>query len=495
MSASATSAKVVRSDELRSLLDELGDWSRGRGPLFRQLARGIAGGIERGALAGGRRLPGERELARVVHLSRGTVVAAYDTLVAEGMVDRRKGSGTFVAGAEGPGWPAGREGSSLVHRLVDRSGSSSPIIDLSLSVIHDAGDLPAVGLSTADFVGLAPDSGYSPWGLPELRAAVAEQVTGWGLASRAQEVVITTGAQQAISAAAACWVRPGDRVAVEDPTYPGAISAFTQAGARLVGVATDHRGVRPAALAEVVATRPALVYLQSAVHSPTGAILSDERRQRVAAILGPSGVPLVEDLALADLAWSTVPPPIASYDKRVIAAVVGSLSKLFWGGLRVGWLRAPEAVALRIARVKATHDLGSSAPSQLLAQRLLATATKDGFAARRRAELRRRHDTLTSTLASELPDWRWRQPMGGLSIWVRIPGGEAERFARHALLHGVDVAPAGRALSCTDAHADRLRLSFSPPAPVLREGVRRLATAWAAWCGPGTRSHGRAPER
>src|SRR5205814_4945399 len=118
--------------------------------------------------------------------------------------------------------------------------------------------------------------------------AVAAHITDWGLPTDEHQVVITTGAQQAISAAAACWVGPGDTVVVDDPTYPGAVAAFTQAGARLVGVPVDDDGVRVDALSACLAVRPALVYLQSTVQSPTGSILPASRRRQIAALVADS---------------------------------------------------------------------------------------------------------------------------------------------------------------------------------------------------------------
>ena len=190
-------------------------------------------------------------------------------------------------------------------------------------------------------------------------------------------------------------------------------------------------------------------------------------------------MPLLEDLALADLAWGPAPPPIAAYALDASVAVVGSLSKRYWGGLRLGWVRAPAALAVRFARVKATQDLGSSAVSQILAERLLRAPDREQRAARERlcAELRGRYDTLAAALADQLPDWRWDAPAGGLSIWVQLPTPTAETFAQRALRHGVAVATAP-ALSPSGAHPDRLRLSFSGPASELVESVKRLASAW-----------------
>jgi DNA-binding transcriptional MocR family regulator len=402
----------------------------------------------------------------------------YDLLVADGLIERRRGSGTFVAGEGVLGLPPGREGSALVHRLVDRSAGPSQMIDLSISVLHDASRLPRVSLSTRQLASVEPDTGLSPWGITELRGAVAAHVTRWGLPTSSEEVVITTGAQQAISVAAACWLRPGDTVVVDDPTYPGAIAAFAQAGARLRLVPVDGGGARVDDLAAALREGPSLVYLQSTVHSPTGALMPDARRRAIARLVGQSRVPLVEDMALADLVWRPAPPPIAAHCGDASVAVVGSLSKVFWGGLRIGWVRAPRSLATRFARVKATHDLGSSVVSQLLGERLLRVLDPNchpdsGYLNALRTELRRRYEVLAHALHEQLPTWRWEAPSGGLSIWVRLPEPTADAVAQAGLRHGVAVATAS-ALSTSGAHADRLRLAFSAPPPVLEEGVRRL---------------------
>ena len=471
----ATSAKSGAVDDFTAVL---GSWLDFRGPLFRRLARAITSAIERGALPNGARLPSERTLATTLAIGRGTAVAAYDLLVTDGLVERRHGSGTFVAVADQPRLPEGREGSALIDRLVERSMPASDLIDLSIAVLHDADGLPKAALTTADLAAVVPDTGYTPWGLPALRRAIARHISGWGLPTDEHQVVITTGAQQAISVAAMCWVRPGDTVVTEDPTYPGALATFTQAGARIVGAPVDDRGVRVDRLAALLATRPALLFLQSTLHNPTGAMLSATRRREIAAMVRQSQVPLVEDVALGDLAWHASPPPIAAEVPDASVVVVGSLSKLFWGGLRVGFVRAAEPLNLRFARIKATHDLGSSAVSQLLAERLLAAAPSTKFAARRSEELRARHDVLVGALRRRLPSWSWREPKGGVSLWVRTPARSSEAFAQHALRFGVAVATPA-ALSPSDAFPNFLRLSYSATADELEEGVARLASAWA----------------
>lgn len=471
-------ATSPRGGTVVDLAQVVGSWAGGRGPLYRQLARSVANAIERGALGEGDRLPSERAVAALLAVGRGTAVAAYDVLVADGLIERRRGSGTYVRVSDQPPLPPGREGSALVHRLVERSDAGSDVVDLSISVLRDAANVPPSTITTADLQAVTPDTGYSPRGLPSLRRAVAEHITWWGLPTEEGQVIITTGAQQAISAAATCWVRPGDTVVVDDPTYPGALAAFTQAGARVVGAPVDPSGVRPEALAALVAGRPALVYLQSTLHSPTGAVLDADRRRTIATLLARTRVPLVEDLALADLAWQDGPEPIAAHAPEAPIAVVGSLSKLFWGGLRVGFLRAPEPLALRFARIKATQDLGTSAVSQLLAERLLRSAPPTELRRRQTTELQHRYEVLAEALRRRLPEWRWHPPRGGLSVWVDI-GRPSEPFAQHALRHGVAVATPG-ALSPSDRYDTCLRLSFAGQPEELEEGVARLSVAWNA---------------
>lgn len=490
MTHRATSRRVARSSATSALVDQLGDWAAG-GPLFRALARSMAGGIERGAFAPGTWLPAERVLATTLAISRGTAAAAYDQLEAEGLVARKQGGGTFVVAADPVGLPEGREGSGLVHRLVDRSAGPSDVVDLSISVICDTSTLPALEVTTDDMGSVVPRTGVTPWGLAPLRAAVAQHVSSWGVATTEGQIVITTGAQQAICIATSCWVRPGETVVVEDPTYPGALSAFAQAGARVVAVPVDHHGVRPDALRDALGSRPSLGYLQPTLHNPTGAVLSASRRRQIAELLSSARVPLVEDMALADLAWQSPPAPIAALAPDASVAVVGSLNKLFWGGLRVGFVRAPEPLALRFARVRTMQDLGTSVVSQVMAERLLFHLRRSPFRQSQQSELRAWFGALAAALRRGIPEWTWPEPKGGLSMWVKLPGPCAESFAHFALRHGVAVATA-QALSSTTAHADRLRLSFSAPIVELEEGARRLAVAWRAF---GLTSHPAQAER
>lgn len=474
----ATSARVARSEGVARLVAQLDDWAGGSGPLYRQLARAISAAVERGDLAPGARLPAERALAAAVSVSRGVVVAAYDELVVDGVIERRVGSGTFVAGAAVGSLPAGREGSELLGRLVDRAGAGDDLIDLSISIQHDDALVPEVAVATR---GLAAVSAESPWGLPELRQRIAARVHAIGLPTVAEQVVVTTGAQQGISIAAGCWVRPGDRVVVDDPTNPGALAAFTAAGAQLRPVAVDRHGPVLAELAHELDAGPALAFFQSSVHSPTGARLSAHRRQAIARLLVEHRVPAVEDVALFAVDWAAGAPvaPVASLAPEHPIAVVGSYSKRFWAGLRVGFVRAPEPVAQRLVRVKATQDLGSSTVSQAVALALLDHPDHEAFLARRNAGLAARAALLAELVAEAVPGARVRVPDGGLSLWARLPRPVAPRLADACRAQGLVVATAAGLSARPGQHAERIRLTFALDEATLREAARRLGRAWS----------------
>jgi DNA-binding transcriptional MocR family regulator len=193
-------------------------------------------------------------------------------------------------------------------------------------------------------------------------------------------------------------------------------------------------------------------------------------RREVAALAAASGVAVVEDETLAELTFGAEPPPpIAAYAPRASVYTVGSLSKLFWGGLRVGWVRAPRALVTRLTRFKVAADLSGSLLSQALATRLL--ARRDEVARLRRRESRRRFEALAARLRERLPEWSWTDPSGGLTLWVRLPTPSAEELARVAPRHGVSIVP-GPVHSASHACADRLRLPYVMDEGPLAEGSR-----------------------
>jgi DNA-binding transcriptional MocR family regulator len=210
-------------------------------------------------------------------------------------------------------------------------------------------------------------------------------------------------------------------------------------------------------------------------------VLPSLARRALARAAREANVPLIDDEVLSDLAFpgTQVPPPLAAYDDDVIS--VGSLSKSVWGGLRIGWVRAPSPLTARLARLLAVHGLGGNVPAQLVAADLLPGL--DALAARQAARLQARHDHLRALLARHLPSWEVPPVPGGQTLWVRLPRGDATSFAQAALRHRVAVL-AGPGLDAAGRSQRRLRLPFLAAPDVLTEAVTRLAGAWHAYQPP-----------
>jgi DNA-binding transcriptional MocR family regulator len=474
----------------------LGPWSSGPGPLHRKLADAVSAAIERGDLVAGERLPAERVLARALAVSRSTVVAAYDHLRAEGWLESRQGSGSRVRWTA----PVGRtravpglgdtSGDVIFRRLIEGPGTT---ISLAAAILPGAPSVAeAAGTFTSsELADMVSTSGYVPLGLPALRREIAALHTRAGLRTAETQVVVTTGAQQAISLAAGLLVDRGDTVIVENPSFSGTLDALRVAGAKLMAVPTDDAGTDVDALARAVErTSPAAIYVMPSYHNPTGVELTESRRRRLARIAAATGVPLIEDNTLEHTSLTGAPPlpPVASYEPDAPILTVGSLSKVLWGGLRVGWIRASEAMIGRLAHCKAVHDLGSPVFTQAIAARLLPRL--DAIAAERRTQLVAHLDRAEQLLREHLPTWTWRRPVGGLALWVKLPAGDGNAFAQVALRYGVEVVPgttmspvaagAAGAAGAEPSFADHLRLALIQP-PLLDEGIARLGRAWTAY--------------
>ena len=458
----------------------------GPGPRYRRLAEALTAAIERGDLTDGSLLPPERLLARELGLSRSTVVAAYDLLRDEQLVDRRQGSGTRVRAIHSP-QPRGLELGRMLRRPslvanVEGNQRQGEIIDLLGAYLLGTSGLPAAALQEVDaeVTSLSHTSGYAPLGYPPLREAIARHMTARGLPTQPHQVLVTAGAQQAIHLGAWLYIQRGDRVLVENPTYPGALDVFTALGARVTGVPTRRNGVALDRLSELVEREaPRLMYLIPTYQNPTGGMLAQHGRRALAELVASRQIPLLEDDSLAELGIdSEPPPPVAAYAPNSPILTIGSLSKLCWPGLRVGWLRAQEAVVTQLGRLKAASDLGGSLPSQVIATRVFDML--EDLRRERKPLIAERLELVSHLLGSRLPVWSWDRPRGGLCLWVRLPYGSAAEFSQVALRFGVSIVP-GSVASPDGSFDDYLRLPFGHPPAVLEEGIERLARAWQAY--------------
>lgn len=476
----------------------------GDGPLYRVLAEGLKRAIDRGEIPLGTVLPPERTLAKTLSVSRSTVVSAYDRLKVEGWVESRQGSGTWVRRPENHdrgGVDAvataelflADEPSFDPARLPDAVAGSDDLIDLSVA----AGPAPPMvlrmlrELSAEDVMPLLHHHGYLPHGLLELREAVAARFERMGLPTDPDQLLSTVGAHQGISLIVRQTVEAGDTVLVESPTFPGALDIFRRFGARAVPLPVDQDGVRTDVLADLVdRLRPKLAYVTSHFHNPTGCVLSQERRREIAAVSDATGLVVVEDLVLAELALDDVsaPPPIAAFAQGDGIHSIGSASKLCWAGLRTGWIRSPAAWSTRMLSTKTVADLGGPLLEQLFVARLLDQA--DRLVAERTAILRAGRDALCQALEEQLPTWTVQPPPGGLTVWAHLPEGNATEFAEVARRHAVSVVP-GPSLSVDDGNRRAVRIVFDRPVEVIERGVERLAEAWADYRAGTTRPSSR----
>ena len=461
----------------------VGEWCTGTSPLYEQLAGAVERAIRRGDLAPGTKLPAERAAASMLAVSRGTVMAAYASLRDAGLVDSRRGSGTWIphdvhrglrpdVEPDDAGAPFRRFTAGLVAGRRD-------VIELGLSIVAAPQGLPEglLTLDADDVASLVTEHGYWPAGMPALREALAVRSSEHGEPCGPDSIVVTGGAQQALATAAAVTLRRGDVVVVESPTYPGAIDAITRTGARVVTVPSDEGWADVTALRRALdGTAAAALYLIPTCHNPTGAVMSEARRRAIARLVDEREIYLFEDETLADLAFDgNRPGSIASLTTSPRTLTIGSLSKSVWGGLRIGWLRASPGVADRAVRAKVAQDLGLSAAGQLLGLRAL-DALPD-IVQMRRAQLQTRAAVLRSRLNELLPQWNVPAPLGGLSLWVDMGDADAELYAQHALRRGVSVSPGVNHCADGGGHG-HARIAFSRDTETLLLAAERLQEAW-----------------
>ncbi|GAA5609743.1 PLP-dependent aminotransferase family protein [Streptomyces platensis] len=462
--------RTLGSRQLAAMLPD----PSGTRPAYRHLARAISALILDGRIALHVKLPAERELATALHTSRATVTAVYDLLRESGYAHSRQGSGTWTA------LPDGRAPSGITRLL----GPQDTAIDLARA----APGLPEQTLTEA-LARIAPQlaehvhtPGYHPYGLPELRAAVAERFTRRGLATVPEQILVTSGAQHALTLVLGLLCRPGDRVMAENPSYPNALDAMRRGRLRTVSVPVTDTGwdieITESTLRQVV---PQLAYLIPDFHNPTGCLMPEGERVRVLHAAQRSGTWLVIDETLADLALDVpAPPPFATHatpDRTGQVITIGSMSKTHWGGLRIGWLRAPARLVTELAGQRVATDMGGSVLDQLLALTLLTQAAD--LLPPRLEQLRRRRTALAAALTEHLPQWTWRLPPGGLSLWVDLGEPIASALAERALDYGVRIEGGTHFATDPGLFEQRLRIPYTVPPDTLHEAVQRMATALA----------------
>ncbi len=453
----------------------LGEWRR-RGA--RQGSADLAAAIRMlvldGRLPAGTRLPAEREMADALPVSRTMITAALDQLRSEGLVASRRGAGSWIS------LPTGSLGivpdTPLVgHSMVDFARAAPPAIP---------GMLAAFDAMRMRLPEQLVDHGYYEHGLPDLRRRIAQRYEARGLPTSPDQIVVTSGAQHALALALRLLTGPGDRVLVEQPSYPNALDAIKSVSAIPVPVAMTPTGWDlPGIAAAFRQAAPRMAYLVLDFHNPTAHRLDAEGRAELADIARRARTPLVIDETVVELDLDgdplDGPPPMASFAEDLVITL-GSASKAYWGGLRIGWIRASPEVVHRLVSTRTALDLGSAVFEQMVLAELM--TDPDAALAGRRALLGTQRDVLMAGLREHCPQWRFRRPPGGLSVWCELDAPISTRVAVVAQNHGIRLAPGAR-FGAHGGFERWLRLPYVLPSDVLRDAVRRLGLVAASVTG------------
>jgi GntR family transcriptional regulator/MocR family aminotransferase len=469
-------------------------------PLYMQLVTQVREMIARGALKSGDRLPANRELARSLNVNRNTVTTAYSELEADGLIQSHVGRGTFIASLAPriKTEPITRtEPSPMVWSALmttnqrDRWLNGLLRSDQPPGTISLAHGLPQADLFPLDdfrrsvdrvlrkegreLLQLGLTGGYRP-----LQQYLCLQMELSGIKAAPDEILITNGCQQSLDLLRRVFVEPGDEVAIENPTYPGAISVFCGNNARYVSVPVREAGMDLDALEDILSQRrPKLIYTIPTFHNPTGARMDIESRRRLLDLATRHRVPIIEDDIYSELHYDgPTLPSLKAMDEHGVVISINSFSKVGFPGLRVGWIVAPRVVNEQLNIAKQNADLHAS----MLTQAAIFEFSRRGLLAKHVKRVRRayaeRRDAMLDALERYFPaDTQWNKPAGGMAVWVRLP----EQLNSTEVLHraaerGVVFSPGDHFYSAAPRH-NMMRLCFTIASPEkIEEGIKRLGS-------------------
>lgn len=438
------------------------------GPAYSSVADALTLLIGDGRIPLGTRLPSERELATALGLSRTTVARAYITLRDSGYARAAQGSGTFTSA------PIGHE---RAHDHVLVAGSiSDGWIDLSCAADSAPADvMSAYTAALSDLPAYLGGRGYFPSGLPVLQEAIAATYDARGLRTDPEQIVVTPGALTAASVVVRALTLHRGHALVESPTYPNAAEMLRASGVQLHATSLDTNGWDiPGIMDTVRQVQPDFAYLIPDFQNPTGALMTAGQRSRLGAYLRAHKTLAIVDETHQALALDgqPMPPPFATFNPHTIT--LGSMSKVFWGGLRVGWIRSPHSLLEQLTRARMSLDLGVPVVEQLAAAHLLRQGPVSSAHLER---LREQRTALIDAVTTHLPDWRFSVPAGGLALWCALPHRGATALAVAAAASRVALSP-GPVFSPNGGLDSFVRLPWTRPAAELHKAVECIAAAW-----------------
>jgi DNA-binding transcriptional MocR family regulator len=425
------------------------------------LAAAIRNAVLDGTIPAGNQLPAERRLASQLGISRGTVVTALARLRAEGWLSTQHGSGSTVQVPD----------SLRVRYAPLQIDHADGLLDLRLAVpaapvdAYTAAAQHALARSTRVLL----SDGGPGHGLPELREQVAARLTGQGLPTRPDQVLITSGARAAMALLVA-HLRPRAAV-VESPTYNGILGIVRRPGCRLVPVPVTSEGWDEGPLRGAFGqARGGIALLVPDFHNPTGALMNAQTRRQVAALAASTGVTVIADEIMRDLDLRDPPAPVP----RIRGAItVGSLSKTVWSGLRTGWIRAPARLIRELLLNPLCATCTAPPLEQLTASELFPEL--DALISQRSSELRSQRDHLAAALR-DYTAWTFASPLGGLWLWLHLAHASGDALAAQAATSGLAVLP-GSAFSADGTPGSYLRVPFTAPPETLSKAAAILKVA------------------
>lgn len=471
------------------------DWKPDRDskiPIYKQLALYIETGIADGTFPHDKPLPSERGLAKELGVNRSTVIAAYDDLEANGLIDRTRGSGTTISKdiwgiskKRIPSWNRYIEAGSFLPNLpvtqrIHKEMAEQNLINLASGELsQDLFPLKTLReiTSTRSFIG---SLGYDhPQGNAILRETLTNHVKQFrSIETNPGSILITSGAQQALHLVVQCLLKPGDAVAIENPSYHYNLPVFKSAGIKTYYLKGDQDGLDPNDITALYKKhRIRMIFLNPIFQNPTGSLLSEERRKKVLEISSEYGIPIVEDDPYSLTAFSGEKiQPLKSFDYYGNVLYISSLTKIVASGLRIGWIIGPKAVIERLSDAKQQVDFGHASYTQWMANDFLESRDFESHIHHLIKQLRSRRDQIVESLQSFLKEQvDFYIPEGGIHLWCRIKREFNEnQLLEESIRRGVIYVPG----STMGSEKGFVRFTFSREKDKdIHEGIRRFAEA------------------
>lgn len=428
-------------------------------PKYHRLADRIESLISTGTFRSGERLPSVRSLSRDWRVSVTTAIGAYGLLEDRGFVEPRPRSGYYVRAlrisperlprqTEVESDPVEVGCAEVTEKVMDASATPG-IVPFGAAVPADeilpSAKLAAIHASVVRAAGPVAHQYSMPPGLPALRIELAKRLLGAGIAASPEEIIVTSGAIDAVLLAVKSVCEPGDVVAVESPTYFGILSMVRELGYKVVEIPVlPDRGLSTTALAEAFAAHPVKAcILQPNYHNPVGSVMPDGDKKRTVTLANQHGVTLIEDDLYGDLHFGEKRPlSLKAFDPGDTVIHCGSYSKSLAPGLRVGWI-VPGRRYHRIKSLKYATSLANATASEMVVAEFLKSGGVERHLRKaRRIYARQTHETREAILASFPPEVRVTRPEGGFLLWCEMPPGfNSEAFALAALRRKISIVP------------------------------------------------------